>query len=333
MAKDLNKVIKIDGAPGLTLEGKKGATGKNGGMLFYTDCPKINYAFSIFDMWSNDSVSSGPIFIDKRNFCNFAVPSARDYIVTHVQNMVYVYIVNSVLDKNSIINRDLTTYVNKGVISAEYAKKILNYYSDGAHNINDCCLVTEINSLVFRTNISNSLFDIEIYCENSTNAVGGESGYVGYTGIIMDNLVMETESTNTSVAFLNIIPGDINISSFNKIRIEAEFYTDNVSAEMCSIYPSLWSNPGNDNLLNMNYPSGYLENYDYKITYDSENLENFTVILKDFNESIGTGKKIPLQLFEDYTVCIYAYIPDDSDNSIISKYFIAELNGNDLIAS
>ena len=49
MNKGINKIIKIDGAPGITLEGKKGDTGKNGAWINDTPVTRTDLAlFSSF---------------------------------------------------------------------------------------------------------------------------------------------------------------------------------------------------------------------------------------------------------------------------------------------
>ena len=324
MNTNINKIIHIDGAPGITLEGLRGEKGKNGGMFFFTDGISVNSVYSTFDIWLNDYISNTPSFTEKRNYCEDVTPAPKDYILTHVQNIAYVYIINNVISRSDIISKDLSKYIDSGVITKEYADNILTYYNN--HSRRDCCFVTEIASLSYFPNITSNFFDIEIIKSNFN------LNYISYNGTILDsNKIGTSQGTAELLLFSILAPDNTNIKN---IRIEAEFYTDNISGEMCSIYPSLWSNPDNINVLNMNYPSGYLENYDYKINYDDENLENFTVILKDFNEGIENVRRIPLKIFNNYSVYIYAYVSDNSDNSNINtlnKYYITEFQGNDLI--
>ena len=320
MNTNINKVIHIDGTPGITLEGIRGDKGKNGGMLFFTDGRSSDF-YSLFDIWPNDYISTAPSFAEKKNYCTGVTPAARDYVLTHIQNVAYVYIINHVIDKSDIINKDLHKYVESGIISQEYADNILNYYKDYPRH--DCCLVTEISSLMFLANATSDLFDIEIL-KNTVNL-----NYISYTGAILDNNSMGTTQGTAELALFSILAPDN--TDLRNIRIEAEFYTDNTNAEMSSIYPALWSNPDSTNVLSMNYPSGYLENYSYKNNYDSENLENFTVILKDFGEGAETIKRVPFNLLNNYSIYIYAYIPESSDTNVLNKYYITEFQGNDLI--
>lgn len=321
MNTNINKIIHIDGAPGITLEGLRGERGKNGGMVFFTDGDNSNY-YSVFDMWSNDNVSKTPLFVEKHNYCEDIVPASRDYIITHIQNVTYVYIINNVISRSDIIVKDLSKYVESNILTQEYADNILNYYNGKSRH--DCCLVTEISSLHFLPCVSNNLFDIEII-KTYFNL-----NYISYNGTIKDNKMETAQGSADLVLFSILAPDNTNIRN---IRIEAEFYTDNTSPEMCSIYPSLWSNPDNIGALSMNYPFGYLENYNYKINYDDENLENFTFILKDFNEDIENIRRIPLKLFYNYTIYIYAYIPENPDTNSLNKYYITEFSGNDIIIS
>lgn len=322
MNTDINKIIHIDGTPGITLEGLRGGKGKNGGMLFFTDGGNTPTVYSIFDMWPNNYVSSTPSFTNKHNYCESIMPAARDYVLTHVQNMAYVYIINNVIDRSSLVAKNLDQYVEAHIITREYADKIIEYYTDNARH--DCCLVTEISSLTFLANVPSQFFDLELI-KTTFNL-----NYVSYSGVILDNTnaMGTTQGLAEFIVFNILAPDNTDIKN---IRIEAEFYTDNVTPEMSSIYPALWSNPSDANVLSMNYPSGYLENYSYKINYDDENLENFTVILKDFGEGVENVKKLPLNIFNNYSIYIYAYIPESSDTNILNKYYITEFQGNDLI--
>lgn len=317
----INKIVKIDGAPGITLEGKKGEKGSNGGMLFFTDGVSSSRVFSVFDIWSNETESSSPMFIDKNNYCELVTPASRDYILTHVQNVAYVYIVNAVIDKNSLITKDLSKYVENGVLTQSYADKILEYYDNG-HTRNECCLVTEITSLSFFDSVQSKLFDLEI-SKASVNL-----DYVANSGIIVNNQMGTIDGTAEFAVFEIIAPDNADLRT---IRLEAEFYTDDISGEMSSVYPEKWSNPQNTNAVSKDYPSGYIENYSYKNNYDGEKLENFTVVIKDFMEGSESSVKIPLRVFENYSVFIYAYVPETSDETVCGKYYITDFQGNDLI--
>lgn len=323
MDKHYNKVIKIDGAPGITLEGKKGNTGRNGGMLFFTEWQDDHStAFGKFDIWPFDHESNTPYFTDRYNFCKYTNPAVNDYILTQVQNTSYVYIINTVISKSYILDKDLSTFVEAGLISQSYANKIISFY-ETQQNYNDCCFVTEISSLDFFSNVSGKVFDINITKTYSENVP-----YAEYTGVVLDKMKMGLREANAEFATFNIVPAEA--SSIRDIKIEAEFYTDSANPEIGSIIPNMWSNPNDPTVTSSNYPFGYLENYSYKINYDSENLDNFTVILKDWNSETGLDTKIPLQVFDGYTVYIYAYIAENSEDRCLNKYFITSFTGDDI---
>ena len=325
MDKHYNKIIKIDGAPGVTLEGRKGATGKNGGMLFFTDYSNNDHsaAFGKFDIWPFGHESEGPYFTNKYNFCKYANPSVNDYILTHIQNTSYVYIINAVLYKNDLREGKFQPLIEAGLITQEYANKISHYYK-ASQQYNDCCFVTEISSLSFFTNIAGKSFDINI-----TKTMTESLSYQGYTGIVQESsMQMGVKMENAEFAMFSIIPAET--ASIKDIKIEAEFYTDSASPEMGSILPNMWSNPKDSTVTSNNYPFGYLENYSYKINYDSENLDNFTVILKDWNSETGLDTKIPTHLFNGYTVYIYAYAAENSNENSLNKYFITSITGDEI---
>lgn len=326
MDKHYNKIIKIDGAPGITIEGKKGPTGKNGGMLFFTDhSGNHTAAFGKFDIWPFNYESNRPYFVNKYNFCKYTNPTANDYILTHIQNTSYVYIIVMVIYKNDLREKNFQPFIEAGLLTQSYANKISDYYETSLR-YNDCCFVTEISSLDFFTDISGKSFDINI-----SKTVSERVPYKGYTGMVLErNMAMGVKEENAEFAMFSIVPAEA--SSIKNMKIEAEFYTNATSPEMCSILPSMWSNPNDPMVTNHNYPFGYLENYSYKINYDSEKLDNFTVTLKDLNSDVGLDTKIPMQLFDGYTVHIYAYVAENSNEKILNKYFITSITGNDIIA-
>ena len=149
------------------------------------------------------------------------------------------------------------------------------------------------------------------------------------TGIVLENsMQMGLKEENAEFAMFSIVPAET--ASIRDIKIEAEFYTDNASPEMGSILPDMWSNPKDQTVTSNNYPFGYLENYSYKINYDSENLDNFTVILKDWNSEAGLDTKIPTHLFDGYTVYIYAYVAENSNENSLNKYFITSITSDEI---
>lgn len=323
-----NKIIKIDGAPGITKEGEKGITGRKGGMLFFTDNDSIDY-FSIFDMWSNESINTAPLYIEKYNYCEYTVPEEYDYIITYSQNMAFVYIVEVLIQKIDLFNREnLDKYVESGKISKEYADNIYNYYALH-HNEHDCCLVKKVSALNTALSDINSVNILNIDVTVSLD----ELPYVGYSNEI--TVTRDTAALNTTDKTVKYLLFNISAESstiLKDIKIEAEFYKNSINGELCSILPELWENPVNTNLNNGNYPIGYIENYNYDNNFDNENLGNFILVLKEKDDeatNIYTSKiKIPESMVEEYHVCIYAYC---DTNSGINKIYIGDFSITDLL--
>lgn len=326
----INKIIKIDGAPGITLENEKGNTGKNGGMIFFTQISNSSTGddyFSIFDMWSNEGINDMPIYINKHNYCEYVIPDKDDYIVIYSQNMVYIYIVKMLIKQNDLYNRDdLNKYIQNG-LPAEYADNIYNYYNIH-HAEKDCCLVKRISVLntafteMSDTNLSN--INVSVSLDNIL--------YTGYTGDIQNNYPVMAEKSLPYITF-NISAE--SKSALSNLKIEAEFFKNEINGEMCSILPTLWKNPNDINLLNKNYYIGYLENYNYKNNFDEENLSNFTIIVKDYNQNSDNNVyistiKIPEIAVYNYSVCLYAYYITNSgiDKIFIGNFLISDLLNN-----
>lgn len=319
-----NKVVNIDGAPGITLEGVKGAKGRKGGMIFFADdIPGID-PFSIFDMWVSDSIESGPAYINERNYCEYASPDEYDYIVTHTQNMAYVYIVEAFIPKDALYDYDgsMSKFTENSKLTKEAVEYIYNYYT--VHPTNDCCIVRKISALNTvllgdSGNIHN--FDITI----SLNDIS----YTGYSGSLHvdesgTGKAFQIEKTAKYLSFS--ITGESR-EEFENVKIEAEFYRQGINGEMHSVAPSFWSTT-NSNLLNRNFPCGYLENYTYTLSYDDENLDNFTVVIKDYADMpastvFESGIKIPETMVSDYSVSIYAYCTTISG---IEKIYVGDLD-------
>lgn len=320
-----NKVIKIDGAPGITLEGVKGAKGRKGGMIFFTDELRGFEPFSIFDMWSSETISSSPLSKNTCNYCEYATPSEYDYIVSHVQNMAYVYIVELLIPRNELLDEEaLEKYVKSGKITKEYANNIFNYYSDTTyHTAHDCCMVKKIstlNTMLFNEIGNLFTFDITV----SFNDIS----YEGYSGSIhSDGEAAKAFTIDKTVRCLNFVITAETREEFEGVRVEADFYRKDITGEMHGITPSFWSTY-NPNMYNVNYPAGYLNNYSYNLSYDEEVLDNFTVVVKDYNDMpqstvFESYIKIPEVMVSDYSVCLYAYC---TTNSGIEKVYIGDFD-------
>jgi hypothetical protein len=318
-----NKVINVDGAPGITMEGGKGITGKSGGMFFITDAiTNLDQYYSVFDMWSQD-ISTRPMYIDKKNYCKYATPQKDDYVLTHMHDFTYVYIIVVSISKEDLYEREsLDKYVNAGEISKEYADKIFAYYSDNA--LEDCCLVKEVSILNTANALSgNNALNIEVSVRSD------EVMYDGYNGNIdTDGKAFITKKT---VPYLTFSVKTENPESLNKIKIEAEFIKNNRNVgEMSSLYPALWSNPEDETVINCNYINGYLNNYRYDMNFDNEDLGNFSVILKDWNVQVTTNifdttVRLPENIIDEnnYIVFIYAYF---DNGKFISKNYIGDFD-------
>lgn len=319
-----NKVIKIDGAPGITLEGVKGAKGRKGGMIFFTDDLRGLEPYSIFDMWSSESVTSSPISKGTRNYCEYATPSEYDYIVSHVQSMAYVYIIELLIPQNELYDRELLEkYVESGKLTKEYADNIFRYYNSTYHSVYDCCLVKKISMLnTMMVSDAGNLFTFDVTVSFS------DISYEGYSGSIhSDGDAAKAFTIEKTARVLNFVITSEIREEFEGVRIEADFYRKDINGEMHGITPSFWSTL-NPNMYNVNYPAGYLNNYSYTLNYDDEILDNFTVIVKDYNDMpqstvFESYIKIPEIMVSDYSVCLYAYC---TTNSGIEKVCIGNLD-------
>lgn len=317
-----NKVIKIDGAPGITLEGVRGSKGRKGGMIFFTDDLRGLDPFSIFDMWSSETVTKSPISKNTSNYCEYATPEKYDYIVSHTQSMAYVYIVEIFIPKEDVVDRNrLEKYVESKEITKEYADNIFNYYNQ--HLVYDCCFVKRISALntALFSEIGNlHTFDVTVSSDDIS--------YNGYSGSIhADGDAGKAFMIEKTVKCLNFVVTAESREEFDGVRIEADFYRKNINGEMHGITPSLWSTL-NPNMLNINYPAGYLNNYSYTLNYDDEILDNFTVVIKDYDDMPQSAVfesyiKIPETMVLDYSVCLYAYCTTISG---IEKIYIGDLD-------
>lgn len=317
-----NKVISIDGAPGITLEGVKGAKGRKGGMIFFTDDLRSLEPFSIFDMWSSESVSSSPLSKKTSNYCEYASPDEYDYIVSHTQNMAYVYIVELFIPREEVYSREaLEKYVESGKLTKEYADNICGYYEN--HFIYDCCFVKKISAL--NTTLFSEAGNIHTF---DVNVSFNEISYEGYSGSIHhENEDGKAFTIEKTVRCLNFVITAESKEEFEGVKIEAEFYRKDINGEMHGITPSFWSTL-NPNMYNVNYPAGYLNNYSYTLSYDDEILDNFTVVIKEYDDMpqstvFESYIKIPETMVSDYSVCLYAYCTTVSG---IEKVYIGDLD-------
>lgn len=317
----------IDGTPGITLEGKKGETGKRGCMTFL-GTPSMNTHENfgnLFDIWDIENETSVPWYSDAHNIYENTQPEQDDFAICHRASHVESYYIKYVIPSIVLVDEErfYKEYSDTGILSRSYVKKIFNYYSSAEYNgtLKQCCLVNIVSSTFIDVDPYNNTYDLEI------GATEVSYDYKKRTGEIDANNKLEIETSNTFFTKFYVQAQDI--CNFTNVRIEIEFSKSYISAKnpLSSVVTHLWDNP-----LDLNdstyYPEGRLENYMYNLNFDAQDLKSFNVVIMDFDaEPNSTTLKYdsPVQLYSNmlqgYTGKIFVY---HKTADIITKTYIGD---------
>lgn len=153
-------------------------------------------------------------------------------------------------------------------------------------------------------NSDNSFNIVDMYSAYNTSKIGVEDTDEEYTP-------EEIESIHEKTAKYVKLAYKSNLSSVenSKIKVEAEFViADSQYAIPSTCYAKQWTSEERTSLPN-SHPGGRIENFDNTFNFDSENLRDFTLVIKDYEQPNGSLPSIivPDFIYDNYNIYIYMY--------------------------
>ena len=153
-------------------------------------------------------------------------------------------------------------------------------------------------------NSDNSFNIVDMYSAYNTSKIGVEDTDEEYTP-------EEIESIHEKTAKYVKLAYKSNLSSVenSKIKVEAEFViADSQYAIPSTCYAKQWTSEERTSLPN-SHPGGRIENFDNTFNFDSENLRDFTLVIKDYEQTNGSLPSIivPDFIYDNYSIYIYMY--------------------------
>ena len=153
-------------------------------------------------------------------------------------------------------------------------------------------------------NSDNSFNIVDMYSAYNTSKIGVEDTDEEYTP-------EEIESIHEKTAKYVKLAYKSNLSSVenSKIKVEAEFViADSQYAIPSTCYAKQWASEERTSLPN-SHPGGRIENFDNTFNFDSENLRDFTLVIKDYEQTNGSLPSIivPDFIYDNYNIYIYMY--------------------------
>ena len=153
-------------------------------------------------------------------------------------------------------------------------------------------------------NSDNSFNIVDMYSAYNTSKIGVEDTDEEYTP-------EEIESIHEKTAKYVKLAYKSNLSSVenSKIKVEAEFViADSQYAIPSTCYAKQWTSEERTSLPN-SHPGGRIENFDNTFNFDSENLRDFTLVIKDYEQTNGSLPSIlvPDFIYDNYNIYIYMY--------------------------
>lgn len=153
-------------------------------------------------------------------------------------------------------------------------------------------------------NSDNSFNIVNMYSAYNTSKIGVEDTDEEYTPEEIES-IHEKTATYVKLAYKS------NLSSVenSKIKVEAEFViADSQYAIPSTCYAKQWTSEERTSLPN-SHPGGRIENFDNTFNFDSENLRDFTLVIKDYEQTNGSLPSIivPDFIYDNYNIYIYMY--------------------------
>lgn len=153
-------------------------------------------------------------------------------------------------------------------------------------------------------NSDNSFNIVDMYSAYNTSKIGVKDTDEEYTPEEIES-IHEKTATYVKLAYKS------NLSSVenSKIKVEAEFViADSQYALPSTCYAKQWTSEERTSLPN-SHPGGRIENFDNTFNFDSENLRDFTLVIKDYEQTNGSLPSIlvPDFIYDNYNIYIYMY--------------------------
>lgn len=153
-------------------------------------------------------------------------------------------------------------------------------------------------------NSDNSFNIVDMYSAYNTSKIGVEDTDEEYTPEEIESIHKKT-ATYVKLAYKS------NLSSVenSKIKVEAEFViADSQYAIPSTCYAKQWTSEERTSLPN-SHPGGRIENFDNTFNFDNENLRDFTLVIKDYEQTNGSLPSIivPDFIYDNYNIYIYMY--------------------------
>lgn len=339
----MNKIIKIDGTPGVSVPGNRGETGARGTSVFYiNDTHRGSLSY-------NEARSTECYVLYIKGLSEYErviiIKKATEVFKLYpFQHNDYAFIYSSGRNDTTLFQIDNVDNVYVEGQSEDTKRNLLNSLNEGLKEFGQKSIESEyneiVNSVMFTTWTTNirvvyseykdswsqdSAYDISVVANTIDIEYNGMTGSVA----LMDSSFypVQTKKTKSYIAF-DVISNDPN-SGIGDLMVEAEFINQNLLCSMSSMKPELWLGNTSEDTKNIDYPFGYQHNIDYRTNYDNEELGNFSVILKRFDEDSDKAihmalAKIPANNFSDYVVKLYVYVKSTSTS--FKKEYLGELS-------
>jgi hypothetical protein len=269
------------GVTSTSMPGINGANGQRANITYFSTAYDLQSAVSMF----NASINGNTVTI--YNYQNIQ-PIVNDYIVYSTYDIIYLTKITS-FQNNFCLTEILDTWINSKTSSVSST--------------------TSSDDIDISINLTNKLYNISTLDENADLTIDSKT----FTA-----LPIITTNTKSVKSFVVVSKNDNKLGTY---RIELEFVTDLVSPNMDSIIaPKFYRDNTNINRLEISSSyyrdlnqcnqmtlRGFLNQYDRKedngiltsyhrqqkpVDFDIEYLENFSIILKDFNDGIGSKSYI-----------------------------------------
>lgn len=296
--------VEYDGVPGVSYPGLRGEIGERGICSFFINDSSISGTWSAYVFFGGPSID----LICSQTTLDTCKKNDFIFYYNEKDEKIYLNQLVDIIDYNTMTYEEIISSMQSSMDGVEYDKltATLNIINNIVSSYQQ---IQHIFISEYKDSWSNKdKNDISVII--NTKNIEHEQ----YTGGVIENdesrYFAETENGSVELITFDVVSNDPN-DPIGEIMIEAEFIKQNPLCRMDSVFPQLYNNnPKGRN--SSEYPLGFPENINYEINFDNENLENFNVIVKNFNDGSNdavyhSNIYIPKNDYSDYVIMLYVY--------------------------
>ena len=332
---NIQDINELSGLSGLTIEGYTGYAGDPGNNVFLGSKTNVSGTYMNAAVDSDRDGIIDSIWKIKANACY-----QNDFVLINEYNIMYTYVVKYyVEDSSGVGNYSIPSWMFPQLSTSTTGNYLVLEYFDRC--------IFDISSTNYKNNI-----DVEVSLDIVEQRYTGwdfkypvlqaqeiyvvnEQQWSQTSSSIVNINVTETSNPNKteySDRYLKFTYNAVPVDGRN-MKIIAQFTKNNVIKN--GTVDSVVYNKADINSRSLQYMSyplttmGYVPNYDASINFDNEDLGDFVIILKSYeNNNLASDFYLPYDKIKDYIIEVFVYL--QTVDGLEEKIYLGEIVANEI---